>query len=172
MRPAAHIVQGTVSAAALYPFFGGKAVLFGLSVILIDLDHVIEYVWDTGDWSLRGFFVYHEVLFRNLQADFLSLNIFHTVEFYLLGAWLGQWFPFLYPVVAGCLFHHLFDFIGLVHLGHPGCKAYSFVDYFVRRKGHALTIRDVLNHPAADVRGTAGIEEWKVRWGVGADGAR
>jgi hypothetical protein len=90
MRPAAHIVQGTVSAAALYPFFGGKAVLFGLSVILIDLDHVIEYVWDTGDWSLRGFFVYHEVLFRNLQADFLSLNIFHTVEFYLLGAWLGS----------------------------------------------------------------------------------
>lgn len=68
MKPSAHVAQGAISAAALYPVLGDRALLFGLSVVLIDIDHVLEYLRDTGDWTLRGFFVYHEVLLRNLST--------------------------------------------------------------------------------------------------------
>lgn len=166
MKPAAHIAQGTLSAAVLYPHYGEQALLFGLAVVLIDLDHVVEYVLDTGDWTLRGFFIYHEVLYRNLPLNYLSLNLLHTVEFYLVGAWLGRWYPFLLPIVAGCIFHHLFDLIGLIRLGYPGCKAFSIMDYLLRRKGRLLTIRDVLRHPAADTVGIRDIGTWRVRWGL------
>jgi len=166
MSPSVHVVQGAVSTAVLYPLIGTPAIPFGLSVILIDLDHLIEYLWDTRDWSLRGFFVYYRVLVRNLHTGFLGLGIFHTIEFYLLMLLLAPWQPLLYPVLAGCLFHHAFDMVNLVRLGHPFCKALTITDYLLRRKGHAVSIRDVLSHPAVTVDGIEGIRTWAVRWGA------
>ena len=166
MSPTVHIVQGAVTAAALYPVIGAPAVPFGLAVVLIDLDHLIVYLWDTGDWTLRGFFVYHEVILRNLHTGYLGLSPFHTVEFYLLCLVLAPWQPVLYPVLAGCLFHHLIDMIGLVRLGHPFCKSLSITDYLLRRKGRPVSIRAVLGHSDVRLEGMPGIGEWAVRWGA------
>jgi hypothetical protein len=166
MSPSVHIVQGAVSAAVLYPVVGVPAIPFGLAVVLIDLDHLLTYLWDTGDWTFRGFFVYNHVLLQNLHTGYLGLSPFHTVEFYLLCLLLAPWQPIIYPVLAGCLFHHLFDLVNLVRLGHPFCKSLTITDYLLRRKKHVATIRDVLAHPDSRLEGINGTEEWAARWGV------
>ena len=166
MSPSVHIVQGALSAAALYPVVGEAAIPFGLAVVLIDLDHVLAYLWDTGDWTFRGFFVYHDVILHNLHTGYLGLSLFHTVEFYLLCLLLASWQPLFYPVLAGCLFHHLFDMVNLVRLGHPFCKSLTITDYLLRRKDHPVSIRDILAHPAVRLEGIRGIREWAERWGA------
>ena len=53
-----HTVQSVATSAILYPFIGENVVPFGLAVILIDTDHVIEYVRDLKTFKLRGIFFY------------------------------------------------------------------------------------------------------------------
>ena len=159
-------VQAAVSGAALYPFLGMNAVPFALSVVLIDLDHIIEYLADTRDWTLRGFFVFYEVLLKNLDKGYLGLSLFHTVEFYAMGFLLAQWFPIFYYIVLGCVFHHLFDMIFLYRLGIPFAKSPSIVHYLVNRKRHVVSVREILRHEQVNVEGIRDIELWKLRWGV------
>lgn len=166
MSPTVHVVQGALSAGVLYPLIGAPAIPFGLSVVLIDLDHLFDYLRDTGDWTFRGFFVYNRLLLQNLHTGYLGLSVFHTVEFYLLCLLLAPWQPVLYPVLAGCLFHHSFDLINQLRLGYPFCKALSVTDYLLRRKRHIVSIRGVLGHPAADLRGIDDIGAWAKRWGA------
>lgn len=166
MRPAVHAVQAAVSGAVLYPFLGMNAVPFALSVVLIDLDHVIEYLVDTRDWTLRGFFVFYEVLFKNLDKGYLGLSLFHTIEFYLAGILLAQWFPVFYYIVLGCVFHHLFDLAFLYHHGIPFAKALSVIHYLMNRKRSVVSIRQVLKHEGVNTEGISDIGIWKARWGV------
>ena len=168
MSPSLHIVPAAASAAVLYPVDGEAAIPFGLSVILIDLDRLISCPWDTGDWTLRGFFVYHRILLRNLHTGFLGLSAFPTVEFNPLCLLLTLWQPLFCAVLAGCLFHHLFDLINLVRMGHPFCKPFTVTDYVLRRKGRLVSVRDVLSHPAVDLEGIPDIAEWAARWEAAA----
>ena len=164
MSPAVHAVQAAVSGAALYPLLGMNALPFALSVVLIDLDHVIEYLLDTRDWTLRGFFVFYQVLLQNLDKGYLGLSLFHTVEFYALGILLAQWFPVLYYVVLGCVFHHLFDLVFLFRLGRSFAKSLSLVHYLMNRKSRIVSIRQVLAHEGANIEGIRDVERWQALW--------
>lgn len=166
LGPSFHIVQGAASAAALYPVVGEAAIPFGLAVVMIDLDHLIVYLLDTGDWTLRGFFMYYRFLMRNLHTGYIGLYLFHTVEFYLLCLLLATWQPVFYPIVAGCLFHHAFDMANLVRLGHHASRSLTITHYLLRRKGHVVSIRDVLAHAAVRLEGIPDIRAWAERWGA------
>ena len=52
-----HIAQGVASMAVLYPVLGDNAIVFGASIILIDTDHIFEYVADTKNFHPKGLFV-------------------------------------------------------------------------------------------------------------------
>jgi hypothetical protein len=166
VSPAVHVVQAAVSGAALYPFIGMNAVPFALSVVLIDLDHIIEYIADTGDWTLRGFFVFYEVLLKNLDKGYFGLSLFHTVESYAAGILLAQWFPIFYYIVLGCVFHHLFDLVFLYRHGIPFAKSLSVIHYFLNRKRSIVSIRQVLRQDGVNIEGIRTIGIWKARWGV------
>lgn len=166
MSPKAHIIQGAVSGALLYPFAGENAIFFALSVVLIDIDHAIEYLADTRDFTFKGFFVFYEILLKNLDKNYLGLSIFHTVEFYALGIWLGLSYPVFYYITAGCVFHHLFDIIFLSRFGRPFAKAASITDYLIRRKGHIVSIKDMLRLDNINLEGIRDVDVWKKRWGV------
>lgn len=143
MSPTAHLIQGAAGAAILYPFIGGKAFIFGVSVVAIDLDHVVEYYRDTRSLDLKGFFKYHEILSNNLD-NYLGLNLFHTIECYIILFFIGLALPDAYLVLFAFLFHHLFDQIKLTWMRKPFARAFSIVEYFIRRKKYHTSLMEIL----------------------------
>ncbi len=166
MRPRDHLVQSVVSTLALYPVVGTNALPFGLAVILIDLDHFITYLADTGDCTFRGLFVYYDIIIKNMDKDYYGLYLFHTVEFYCIGLLLGRWVPQCNYVIAGCLFHHVLDTVVAVRGGNPFVKAFSIIEYFVRRRRHCTSIKEVLGRDRVNADGIENLKKWMELWGV------
>jgi len=133
MSPKFHAVQGAAGAALLYPFIGSDAVIFGLAVFFIDLDHVIPYVRDCKSLNIRRFFEYHRAVPD--IPDYLALAWFHTLEFFLLLYALGFWRHEFHVILAACLFHIVFDVVKAIQLGKPFLRAFSLVEYAIRSKG-------------------------------------
>lgn len=166
MSPKIHIAQGVISSVLLYPFWGLNVIPFGLAIILIDFDHVIQYVVDTHNFSPKGFFKYYEILLKNLDKNYLGLNIFHTLEFYLLVLIIAYWVSPLYYVLFGLLFHHLFDLIFFIRVKKPFIRAYSIIEYIIRRKKHLTSIRQILRQEDSNINGTSDMDIWLNKWGV------
>ena len=133
MKPTVHLIQGALSSAILYPYIGNKAFIFGVSVVMIDLDHFIGYYKDTGRLNVKGLLEYHKLLLDNLDNLF-GFNLFHTMECYI-ALFIGSlYFPDMIWILLGFLFHHLFDQIQLINLKRPFARAFSIVEYFIRKK--------------------------------------
>jgi hypothetical protein len=169
--PAIHIAQGIGSTAVLYPFIGENAYVFGLSVILIDIDHVIQYADDTKNMSPKGFFVYNDFLDHNLfngniDRDYLCINLFHTFECYLLLLFFASSFPVLYYVLFGFLFHHLFDQIYLIKKKIPFIRAFSIPEYFIRKKNKITSMREILEIEKVHTLEFPDLDKWIVKWGM------
>ena len=169
--PTVHIAQGIGSTAVLYPFIGENAVVFGLSVILIDIDHIIQYVDDTKNLNPKGFFVYFNVLDnyvknRNIEKDYLCINLFHTIECYLLLLLLAGSFPVLYYVLFGFLFHHLFDQIYMIKNKILYCRAFSILEYFIRKKNKITSMRKIFEREQVNILEFSDLNKWAVKWGV------
>jgi hypothetical protein len=100
-----HCVQAVLGSAILYPFAGFEnTVVFGLSTVLIDVDHVIEYVRQTGSPKIGGVFPCCQIICSNLHRGFYVLNLFHTIEFLLLLGLLGcctLFFSMCWPEPSG-----------------------------------------------------------------------
>lgn len=143
MSPTTHLVQGATGAVILYPFIGEKILIFGMSVVFIDLDHFAEYYREASSLDLKGFFEYHEILSNNLD-NFLGLNIFHTVECYAILFFAGLILPELHLILYGFIFHHLFDQIKLSWMKRPFARAFSIIEYFIRRKHYYTSLKEIL----------------------------
>lgn len=134
-------------------------------MVLIDIDHMFEYLLDTRDITFRGFFTFYDILLNNLDKGYLGLSLFHTVEVYVVLALLGSWWPAFHVVLAGFLFHHLFDVWFLWRLGVPTAKAFSILDYYTRRRGRITRIRQVLASEGVKLENVRNIEIWGPKWG-------
>ena len=64
-----HTVQSVVTSAVLYPFIGNNAVAFGLSVIFIDIDHVVDYILQTRSLKVFGVFPYCTILLNAMKKN-------------------------------------------------------------------------------------------------------
>lgn len=140
MKLEEHIVLGGGAAAVLTPVLGAEGSLaFWASSVLIDVDHHWDYVSRNGfrDWSPRGMFAYHEHLFEHVhRRDFLCLNLFHTVEWFLLvGAGVVLWSStLLFAVLWGMVFHLSLDLLRLARHRAVFKRALSVIEYWVRRR--------------------------------------
>lgn len=143
MSPTVHLIQGATGAVILYPFIGEKILIFGMSVVFIDLDHFVEYYRDTLSIDLKGFFEYHDILSNNLD-NYLGLNLFHTIECYIILFFAGLVLPDLRLVLFGFIFHHLFDQIKLTWMKRPFARAFSIIEYFIRRKHYYTSLKEIL----------------------------
>lgn len=143
MSPKVHTAQGLIGGICLYPFIGFyNCLAFAASVVLIDIDHIFEYYLDTKRLDLKGFFHYHDILFCNIKnKNFLGLNIFHTIEFYIFIFILAYfYFSIFYWILLGCIFHHIFDQIQLINKKNFFARAFSVIEYLIRKKsGKYLT---------------------------------
>ncbi len=164
-----HTIQSIAASAALYPVIGEHAIPFGLAAIFIDVDHVIEYVRDTGSLDIRGVFSYCNLIENNLDKGFLVLNIFHTAEFFALLVFLALLYPVLVYVLAGWAFHLCADLFHLiVTLRKPFARVYSILEYVYRsRNGKNITsIRELLQKDNLRTEKVHNLRGWLRKWGV------
>lgn len=162
-----HTVQSIVASAVLYPFIGNNAVPFGLSVVFIDIDHVIDYVLQTRSLKVFGVFPYCKILLNAMQKNgFLVLNLFHTVEFFLLIAILGLLHPVFFYILAGMLFHMALDVYHLSRSNIVFFRAFSIIEFFIRSRSntHITSFEKLLQQEDVDLSGVKNFNSWLSHW--------
>lgn len=132
-----HIITGAIGAAASYPYLGKWSAAFLAASVLIDADHYLDYVYHNGfrDFSVRRMFDYHALIVKYWHsADFISLEIFHTVEFmaalYIAAHISGS--AVMTAVFIGCAFHIGLDMIYLGYHGIFFTRAHSMIEFLMR----------------------------------------
>jgi hypothetical protein len=135
-----HVVLGGGVALALSPVLGAQgSAIFWVASVLIDADHYGDYLHRNGyrDWSPRRMFEFHRLLFLQIRRpDFLALSLCHTAEFfalvYVAAATLRS--AALWAVFWGMCFHLLLDVTWLAWHGAVFSRAFSLVEYAIRRR--------------------------------------
>jgi len=166
--PRTHLIQSVTSSALLYPVIGAQAVTFGLSVIFIDLDHIVKYILDTKSYSAKGFFLYYKLLEQNLDMEIYVLNLFHTVECWLILLFLGNVYPTCHYILLGFLFHYSFDICGLIKKGKAFVRAFSLFEYFIKKRDsrYLTNIRELLEEESVNMEGVGTLEEMSFMWHI------
>ena len=167
-----HTIQSVATSAALYPLLGENVIPFGLAVIFIDVDHVIEYARDLKTLKLRGVFPYAKFIEKNLDKKFLILAVFHTFEFLLLTLLLAQIFPVLKYVFAGLVYHMCADIIYLSRLRFPFARAFSLVEYVCRSRNpdNIISVRDLVKREGLSTEGVKDYDYWLKAWQLNKPG--
>jgi len=162
-----HTIQSVTTSAVLYPFIGNNAVTFGLSVIFIDIDHVIEYIRQTGSWRIFGVFPCCQIIENAVkQKCFFVLSPFHTLEFFLLIFFLGRVNPLFYYMLAGMLYHLSLDMYHLARSGILFLRAFSLIEYFIRarQKKYITSFVKLLQQDEVDVSDVKHFSYWFNHW--------
>ena len=157
MQPKHHLLIGTAATAVLLPAIGpvGGASFLVASVLLIDLDHYLDFLIHNRfrSFSVRKMLLYHKHLFLRIKRpDFLGFDVFHTVEFLACMTGFSFWFdaPLLKAITAGMTLHFLSDLIYLKWIGAFSARAHSVVEYLIRKR--SMTRRGiVLEQPYQEV---------------------
>lgn len=135
-----HVILGGAAAATLYPVLGAQdSAVFWASSVLIDVDHYWEYLSRNRfrNWSFPKTFEFHRALFPKIRdRDFLALNLFHSVEWFLLvslaAVWLGS--SAMLAAFGGMVFHLGLDLAWLAWFRATFSRALSLVEYWIRRR--------------------------------------
>lgn len=134
MKLSTHIVQGVCLSPAVYYAADLKtAIIFTMSFVFIDVDHYIHFVLKRRNISIKEMFIYYDALWDR-KDDIFGISIFHTVEFLFLLFLLGLWHSVFRIIGAGFLTHLLFDIFNLLKHRVLFARAFSCIEYLIRRK--------------------------------------
>jgi len=137
-----HCAQALVSGAALAPLCGpANAAVFGLSIVLIDIDHVLEYMRQTRSLKPWGVFPCCRIIETNLHRGFYVFNAFHTLEVLLAICLAGLLSPVFFYIAAGMLWHCALDLLMLGRNNLAGRRALSVAEYVIRSRNPDNIIR-------------------------------
>jgi hypothetical protein len=131
-----HTALTAVAAAALAPLLDGESIaLFAAGSILIDIDHYFLYIQRTRRFDIRVMFRYFAEL-QPIEATipYVGLCIFHTFDFFLLVALLSYFQPFFIPLLAGFIFHFIFDILYLYREKVLFIRAFFLLEHCIRRR--------------------------------------
>lgn len=132
-----HTVQAAVTAALASQYLNivEVAILF-FSIILIDVDHYFDFVVVCKRYSIRDMFKFHKYVWEHKHGIY-GLNIFHTMEVFAALFILGFMNRYLWIVLAGFAMHMTLDLISLIHHGIVFNRAFSIIEYLIRKKNPA-----------------------------------
>ncbi len=144
MLPRWHIILGFILSLVLGLLFPQISLLNLLAVFLssflIDFDHYLCAVRKTGKLSLIDALEYYRVLGRKRREMHNQgirkkghFHIFHTLEFHLLILIGALFWPFLWFVLLGMVFHSLLDIIYLVTHDAVYAREFFFFRWLLRR---------------------------------------
>lgn len=162
-----HALQGAAAAAALYPVIGEHAVSFGLATVLIDVDHVFEYVRDTKSFDVRGLFTYCNLIEDNLDKNFLVLSAFHTIEFFIVMVGLSVLCPELIYVVAAMVLHMITDLYHIsITLRRPFARAFSLIEYMYKSRSdlYLTSVKELVRQEKLNITTARNVQHWLQKW--------
>jgi hypothetical protein len=137
MKLSSHVAQGIcLGPVAYYLTDLRTALIFSASVVLIDIDHYLHYVYRKKNLSVSGMFAFYDEIWDR-RGEMFGIAVFHTAEVILLLLATGFRYHALRTVAAGFLVHMLFDFLHLLRHGVPFVRAFSLIEYFARKKKYA-----------------------------------
>jgi hypothetical protein len=118
MRFRTHLITSAATALAVYPRKPLQAAALLLAGVLIDLDHLLLYALQTGDWSIAGAMHYDRYRHKRISAGdtrprYGSLRSWlHQPWLLLPVAWAGagRW-PALRPLALGLSLHLTLDYV-------------------------------------------------------------
>lgn len=148
MKLQSHIIAGLAGTAIFYPMLGPeKSLLFFTASVLIDADHYLDYliVSRGKDWNPKRMFRYYDCVTENNPAkNHLGFSLLHTAEIFLVVYLLSKYlnFDLFMPILLGMAYHMIFDIAWLTYHKIPTVRAYSIVEYFIRKK---IMIKEKLN---------------------------
>jgi hypothetical protein len=105
MIPIYHFIASLVLVAVLYPYFGAASLIVFLTGWLIDADHALYYVLKFRDFNWNRMYSY----FREQKSRKKIINIFHTLEFYILIAVLSFYSTYFLIAAMGLFVHVAMD---------------------------------------------------------------
>jgi hypothetical protein len=146
MLPRTHILLGAIFTSVIWFFVPETPILFlaliFFSSFLIDVDHYICSVNETGNLSLRKALKHVDSLCaqqakdikKGIRKKFPHFHFFHTIEFHILVGILGLiWVGFFY-IFIGMVFHSLLDVFSLIKGNELHAREYFFFNRILKQK--------------------------------------
>jgi len=106
MLPKYHVYFGLIASIMVF-FLSGiqNSLIFLFGSIFIDADHYIAYIFKKRDLSLKKSYYY----WKDEHYPYDELMIFHTIEIWFLLLIIGLTIKPVLFLLAGMLYHELFD---------------------------------------------------------------
>jgi hypothetical protein len=128
MKLAQHCLSAVPLAVAAYAATGGRfsaAIVAGLSSVLIDCDHVLDYLLYKKRWGgMQDFFAHCEE--GRLPRLYLVLHSFELIIFLWLLVGFGTAAAWGVGLTIGMTGHLLMDWVGNRHIVKPSFYWFSF----------------------------------------------
>src|SRR5512135_3796708 len=100
MKLSSHIAQGIcLGPVAYYLTDLRTALVFSASVVLIDIDHYLHYIYRKRNLSVRGMFLFYDEIWDRRETVY-GISVFHTAEVLLLLGAAGYCYAVLWAVSA------------------------------------------------------------------------
>ncbi len=129
MLPIVHIITGLIFSLILFPFIKFYSIIVFLTIVFIDIDHNLYYIFKYKNFSLKK--AYNFFLQDELKD---VLNIFHTTEFFILIFVLSFFSKIFFYIFIGMIFHIIFDAIDIIYNKKYGRRAISLIGWLNRHK--------------------------------------
>ncbi|MFC1694320.1 hypothetical protein ACFL1R_12545 [Candidatus Latescibacterota bacterium] len=162
MKTTTHIKCGIPIAVSIFFIWDmNNALYFFFGTVLVDVDHILDYIVKSKDLNIKHMFEFYERLAVEFRTSYyLGLSLFHTIEFFILIAWLALNFIPLRFVLSGLAYHHLLDAIYLKKINFLFKRSYSLFFYLFKilimpdrqftemRKKETHIIKDIIDTPS------------------------
>jgi hypothetical protein len=131
MMPSTHFIASSVLAGILFPLYGWLSLLVFISGFFIDADHYLYTLFTKNMWSLRDSYKFYRFDYKRGSFD---LHIFHTLEFALCFMLAAVFSQIVLILFVGYTVHMIMDVIHLLKNKTYNDRAYSLVQWMVKRK--------------------------------------
>lgn len=136
-----HVLFGGLMALGLSPWLGiGGALSCWVTTVFIDVDHHVMFIWRGGWrswWRVDRMLRYVRAVFESApDRTLVALDPFHTLEVLVLLTAMAMWQPSAWWQGIGCgaWLHFITDMVHQARHGRAFTRAYSWVEYLLRRR--------------------------------------
>lgn len=131
MIPSLHFLVSFILFLILYPYFGLISLLVFIGGWLIDIDHVLYYVFKFKNFSYEK--AYNYFRYRK-QGSKIIINIFHTIEVWALMFILSFYNIYILIISLGLFTHIFMDLLQQLFQKKTSLRYFTLTGWFFDRR--------------------------------------